>query len=123
MLTRARMMLGMGEEGEVRTLQEWMEEQRTGNQDNHFDVRLDEHGVCCGLFFMSADMKASFLRNGQFVVIDSTCKTNRFGMQLVLLVGSNEILRTVIFAIGLLLTESGDAYTWLLQQVKKAVGQ
>jgi hypothetical protein len=72
---------------------------------------------------MSAEMKAMLSRCGQFLVIDATCKTNRFGMMLVLLVGVNQIQRTVIFAVGLLARENTELYAWFMEKAKGNVGQ
>jgi len=118
-------MLGMGRPGEVNELAEWfMSQERSASDPKscHFAIRVDDSNTCDGLFFMSMDMKTSFGRNGQFLIMDATCKTNRFGMQLVLLVGSNQILRTCIFGMALIATESAESYIWLLGEARKAVG-
>ena len=71
---------------------------------------------------MSKDMISTFRRSGQFILMDATCKTNRFGMPLVLLAGVNEIKKTVILALALIQVEDGESYMWVLQQVQKAIG-
>ena len=71
---------------------------------------------------MSKDMISTFRRSGQFILMDATCKTNRFGMPLVLLAGVNEIKITVILALALIQVEDGESYLWVLQQVQKAIG-
>jgi hypothetical protein len=116
-------MLGMGQEGEMAATLAWFEEQSIANPNTSYNRLVNDGNVCTGIFYMSAEMKSSLQRNGQFIMIDATCKTNRFGMPLVILAGSNEIHRSAIFAIGLIMTESIDMYKWLLGECKKAAGQ
>jgi MULE transposase domain len=123
MLTRARQMLGMGRPGEVSDLLEWFKQTDRSRPGGSFNFRCDDTSTCDALFFMSSEMKESFHRYGQFIVVDATCKTNRFGLQLVLLVGNNQITRTVIFGMALLAREDIPSYQWTLRQVRKAVGQ
>ena len=67
-------------------------------------------------------MMEQFKRYGQFVVMDATCKVNRFGMPLVLLVGVDDTHTTSIFGMGLIKVEDIESYTWLLSTFKQAVG-
>jgi hypothetical protein len=127
MLTRARQMLGMGQPGEVQALQQWFKKQENdeeeGGLSGYSSVHHDDSNVCDGVFFMSGTMRSAFHRCGQFFNMDATCKTNRFGMQLVLLVGATEILSTAVFAMALILTESTASYNWVLGEVRTAVGE
>jgi hypothetical protein len=123
MLRAARQMLGMGQEGEMSAALAWFAEQCDTRPGTSYGQRVDDRNMCTGIFYMSPEMKASFTRNGQFIMVDATCKTNRFGMPLILLVGANEINKSAIFAIGLLMTESIEMYTWFLWECRKAVGQ
>jgi Zinc finger SWIM domain-containing protein 1/3, RNaseH-like domain len=102
----------------VNALVAWFQQQAGAS----FSIRVDESNTCDAIFFMSQEMRAAFCRNGQFVVMYATCKTNRFGMQLVLLVGSNQIHGTATFAVGLLARANTESYTWLVNEVKKGVG-
>jgi hypothetical protein len=123
MLRAARQMLGMGQEGEMSTLLEWFSERCILYPETSYAQLVNDGNVCTAIFYMSPEMKTAFRRNGQFVMIDATCKTNRFGMQLVIFAGSNEIHKSAIFAIGLILTETIVMYKWFLGQCKKAVGR
>jgi hypothetical protein len=124
MLGVARKRAGLGQPGEVRQLLSFFREVQLGSPAAFFDSRLEDGtDRCDGVFFMSAEMKTMFIRCGQFLVIDATCKTNRFGMMLVLLVGVNQIQRTVILAVGLLAKENTELYTWFLDRAKSSVGQ
>jgi hypothetical protein len=123
MLQKARIKAGLGSGNEVQGLVNHFLSIKNAGEDCHFGISVDDSGRCDRIFFMSASMKKAFCRNGQFVLMDSTCKTNRFGMLLVLLVGINQVCRTVILGIGLLLMEDIPSYYWLLAQAKEAVGQ
>lgn len=74
------------------------------------------------VFFTSGLMMAQFKQYGQFVVMDATCKINRFGMPLVLLVGVDDTHTTSIFGMGLIKVEDIQSYIWLLSTFKQAVG-
>ena len=74
------------------------------------------------VFFTSGLMIAQFKQYGQFVVMDATCKVNRFGMPLVLLVGVDDTHTTSIFGVGLIRAEDIESYCWLLSAFKQAVG-
>ena len=74
------------------------------------------------LFYTSALMIEQFRMYGQFLDMDATCKTNRFNMPLVLLVGMDNTKATTIFGMGLMLTEDIESYTWMLRAFKRAVG-
>jgi hypothetical protein len=128
MLTRARQMLGMGQPGEVSALRDWFDlhgtADTTGDGPGYAHIGLEENtNVCDKIFFMSGSMKRAFINYGQFFNLDATCKTNRFGMQLIMLVGSNQIFGNAIFGMALVYTESIDTYTWVLEHLKRAVGQ
>ena len=74
------------------------------------------------LFFTSHLMMEQFRRYGQFVVMDATCKTNRFNMPLILLVGMDDTETTTIFGMALVLVEDIISYTWVLNAFRRAVG-
>lgn len=123
MIQRARREVGLAPTGnEVQGLINYFFSIRNNGEDCYFAINVDDSGRCDRIFFMSAYMRDTFRRNGQFILLDSTCKTNRFGMALVLLVGVNQAVRTVIFGIGLLISEDIPSYQWLLTHAKQAIG-
>ena len=110
--------------GQVHSLvQFFLDQQRMSSSRLFFDMDFDADDRCSRIFFMTADMVEAFQRNGQFIVMDATCKTTRFAMQLVLLVGIDETMQSTLFAAGLVAQEDIDSYTWLLRSVKAVVGQ
>ncbi|XP_074297347.1 protein FAR1-RELATED SEQUENCE 5-like [Silene latifolia] len=52
------------------------------------------------------------------VLIDSTYKTNLYGLPLVEMVGVTPIGKTFVIAYALMMHESEDGYRWVLQQLK-----
>ena len=97
---------------------------RDGMVQDYFDIDWDlSSETCSRLFFATGGMVASFKRFAQFFTLDATCKTNRFNMPLVLLVGMDDTKKTTIFGMALVLSESIESYVWVLQCFKKAVGQ
>ena len=123
MIQRARRGAGLAPAGnEVQGLINYFFSIKNDGGDCYFAINVDDSGRCDRIFFMSAYMRDTFRRNGQFILMDSTCKTNRFGMALVLLVGVNQVVRTVILGIGLLISEDIPSYQWVLTHAKHAIG-
>jgi hypothetical protein len=90
----------------------------------YFNMDMDEETEKCSrLFYMSAAQVAAFRRFGQFLVMDATCKTNRFGMPLVLIVGVGDTATTVLLAVALVSQEDIESYLWVLKCIKHTVGQ
>ena len=108
----------------MRELVKWFQQhlRAPGGQAGYFNVVLDEDDKCSHVFFMTADMVASFRRNGQFVVMDATCNINRFGMPLVLLVGVDELMKSTLLGVALVRQEDISSYTWLLSQARDVIG-
>ena len=91
--------------------------------EDWFDIDWDlEAGTVTRLMYVSSLMMASFKSFGQFISLDATCKTNRFGMPLVLLVGTDDTKSTTVFGAGLVRSEDIESYTWLLDTFRRAVG-
>jgi hypothetical protein len=122
----ARVRAGVSQStGQVLSLLTFLVNRRgpSGEVEDFFDMDWDhESETCSRLFFASRGMVNSFKKHGQFITLDATCKTNRFNMPLVLLVGIDDTLMTAIFGVGLVLQEDIDSYTWLLNSFKRAVG-
>jgi hypothetical protein len=87
-----------------------------------FDMTVDGDLTVTAIFFMSRAMVASFHRCAQFVVMDSTCKTNRFGMSLFLVCGVDEHMHIALYATALMKDETQPAFEYVLRQLRRAVG-
>jgi hypothetical protein len=87
-----------------------------------FDFVVDGDLTVTTIFFMSRAMLESFRRCAQFVVMDSTCKTNRFGMSLFLVCGVDEHMHIVLYASAFMKDEAQPAFEYVLTQIKRAVG-
>jgi hypothetical protein len=90
-----------------------------------FDMQVDSFGdlTVSTIFFMSREMMASFRRCGQFVVMDSTCKTNRFGLNLFLVCGVDEHEHIALFAAAFMKEETQPRFEYVLRQLRRAVGE
>lgn len=90
---------------------------------DYYNYSIDEEGVIDRVFFMSHDMIWNFQRNGQALTMDTTMKTNRFGLPLCLICGVNEYDHTMIVAVALTSRQNTDAFDWILSNMKRAVGK
>ncbi|CAG8780811.1 524_t:CDS:2, partial [Dentiscutata erythropus] len=74
------------------------------------------------LFFTTSNSLMVFKRYPQIVLMDSTYKTNRFGMPLLLISGVDAIGITFLIASRLISNETISSFCWVLQQLKQVVG-
>ena len=118
----ARSHIGYRSDGhEVAGLVEWL--QNSENKLAHYQIGHDADLRCNKLFFMSQSMLLEFKRSGQVLIMDCTCKTNRFGWALFVCVGINQHLKTVLLSIALQKTEDITSYDWILDCMKNAVSE
>ena len=120
-IENARTKLGYQEDGtEVARLVDWL--QSDDNKLSYYQIGHDADLRCNKLFYMNQSMLGDFRRNGQVLVMDCTCKTNRFGWALFLCVGINQHLNSVILSIALQKSEDILSFDWVLDCMKSAVG-
>ena len=106
---------------EIKDFFKWAyEQQQTAYA--HVAIMLGEHNVAESLFFVSQDMKQNFRRNAQVIVMDTTMKTNRFGLPLCILCGMDGNNHIVLFAVALIAYQSAEFFAWIFRQLKNAVG-
>ncbi|XP_040372470.1 protein FAR1-RELATED SEQUENCE 5 isoform X2 [Rosa chinensis] len=74
-----------------------------------------ESNRLANLFWRDSTSLLDYCCFGDVLVFDSTYKTNHYGKPLVLFVGSNNHLLTTIFGFALLVDETVETYTWVLQ--------
>ena len=118
----ARRHVGYRSDGhEVKTLVDWI--QTPQNKSAHYHIGTDADLRCNKLFFMNQTMMLDFKYTGQVLIMDCTCKTNRFGWALFVCVGVNQHLKTALLSIALQKSEDIETYDWVLDCMKDAVGE
>ena len=121
-LARVRTELGYYDvNGDFQRALNWMRDQ-TLNADSFYNIHLDEDNRASGLFFMTYSMIQNFHRNGQLLVMDGTCKTNRYDMNLFLITGVDHHGNSSIMAVSLLKNSDEYSYSWILESLREAVG-
>lgn len=92
-----------------------------------WSFKSDEDGRCECLFFMNDIMKENFRRCGQFLVMDTTAKTNCFGMYLIIISVLDQDRKCAMVSTGLIRRESIDSFSWFIEQTRaeliKSFGQ
>ena len=76
---------------------------------------IDEDNRLANMFWRDSNCLHDYTCFEDVLVFDSTYKTNPYGKPLVLFVGSNNHLSTTVFGFGLLIDETIESYTWLLE--------
>jgi hypothetical protein len=89
---------------------------------DYYNYTIDEDGVTDSVVFLSHDMIWNFQRNAQAIAMDTTMKTNRFGLPMCLVCGVNEHGHTMIVAVALTSRQTAAAFSWILLNIRRAVG-
>ncbi|XP_062016525.1 protein FAR1-RELATED SEQUENCE 5-like [Rosa rugosa] len=85
--------------------------------DSHFYCKfsIDEDNRLANMFWRDSNSLVDYTCFGDVLVFDSTYKTNPYEKPLVLFVGSNNHLSTTVFGFALLMDETIETYTWVLE--------
>ena len=110
-----------GDGWEMRTFYEWAMKQ-VQDHGAYANIKTDEHRTVDRLFFMSADMKHNFLRNGDVIVMDTTMGTNRFGLPCCLLLGIDHHRHVTNFAVALIARQDHTFFEWIFSELFTAAG-
>jgi zinc finger SWIM domain-containing protein 3 len=76
--------------------------------------QVDVEGRLANIFWRDGCSLAEYNSFGDVLIFDSTYKTNLYGKPLVVFVGTNHHRATVLFGCALLVDETVDTYTWVL---------
>jgi hypothetical protein len=87
-----------------------------------FDLSVDEDGVLNKMFFCPTSGYEHAKRYGQMIAMDATYKTNRFRLPLVTIIGEDNEGRTKGLAYAFLTQEASSDYTWVMQCLKRCLG-
>ncbi|KAK3229785.1 hypothetical protein Dsin_001666 [Dipteronia sinensis] len=86
-----------------------------------FRYTILEDGSLGNLFWSDAMSRCDYRYFGDVISFDSTYRTNSYHRPLVIFVGVNNHTKTTIFGFGLLVDETVDTYTWILQTFLQAI--
>ncbi|KAK0581374.1 hypothetical protein LWI29_013012 [Acer saccharum] len=78
-------------------------------------------GSMGNLFWSDAMSRCNYSYFGDVMSFDSTYRTNSYNRPLVILVGVNNHMKTIIFGFGLLVDETVETYSWILQTFLQAM--
>jgi hypothetical protein len=98
--------------------------QNLQNQGKCFmKTAVDSENRLDRVFISLTGMINGFKAYGQMLLVDATCKTNHFGMPLVLFVGVHGDGSTTLFGMALLRLESEETMKWAFNCLKEGVGE
>ena len=86
-----------------------------------FQYTVDEESRLANLFSTDSQSHLDNACFGDVVAFDTTYKTNVYKKPLVILVGVNYHRHTIVFGFGLLVNETVETYTWVLQNILVAM--
>ncbi|KAK0578853.1 hypothetical protein LWI29_017273 [Acer saccharum] len=86
-----------------------------------FWYTIHEDGSMGNLFWSDAMSRCDYRYFGDVISFDSTYRTNAYKRPLVIFVGVNNHTKTTIFDFELLVDETVDTYTWILQTFLEAM--
>ncbi|KAL6144385.1 hypothetical protein ACLB2K_055078 [Fragaria x ananassa] len=104
------------EVGDAQAAMNWLKIK--GKEDPQFFCRYtkDADGRLANLFWRDHGSLMDYEAYGDVLIIDSTYKTNIYGMPLVLFVGANNHRGSVVFACALVSNEKEDTFTWVIEK-------
>ena len=114
--------LGGGTETETQKFFDYCKTQQEENGASFF-IQLDDQHRLIHSFFMSKTQREAAQMWPEVIEIDATCKTNRFGFQLVVFTGIDDEHLSKLFAIALVECEDIVNYTWVIDKFKTAIGE
>ncbi|XP_050369067.1 protein FAR1-RELATED SEQUENCE 5-like [Argentina anserina] len=102
--------------GDAEATMNWLRIKRL--EDPNFFCRYirDEDGRLAALFWRDHALFLDYQAFGDVLIIDSTYKTNIYGMPLVLLVSTNNHQASVVFGCALVRDEKEDTFHWLIER-------
>jgi hypothetical protein len=83
----------------------------------------DERNQLTRLVWMQREQVELYLRFCDVLVIDTTQRTNRFNMILMLIIGVDNHDRTRLLAQALTINERADTFQWIFEAITRNVGQ
>ncbi|XP_050259192.1 protein FAR1-RELATED SEQUENCE 5-like [Quercus robur] len=86
-----------------------------------FKYTVDEESRLANLFLTDSQSHLDYACFGDVVAFDTAYKTNVYKKPLVILVGVNHHWQTIVFGFGLLVDETVETYTWVLQNMLVAM--
>ena len=97
--------------------------QAKANMDSSFffQYTVDEESRLANLFWTDSQSRLDNACFGDVVAFDTIYKTNVYKKPLVILVGVNYHRHTIVFGFGLLVNETVETYTWVLQNILVAM--
>ncbi|KAH9792877.1 protein FAR1-RELATED SEQUENCE [Citrus sinensis] len=87
----------------------------------YYQYTIDSEGRLSDTFWCDSGMRAEFHYFGDVLSFDSTYRTNAYNKPLVLFVGLNHHMRSIVFGFALLSSETEDKYIWLLRTFLSAM--
>ncbi|KAK2633888.1 hypothetical protein Ddye_028680 [Dipteronia dyeriana] len=86
-----------------------------------FRYNILKDGSIGNLFWSDAMLRCDYRYFVDVMSFDSTYRTNAYNRSLVIFVGVNNHMKTTVFGFGLLVDETTDTYTWILQTFLEAM--
>ncbi|XP_050365545.1 protein FAR1-RELATED SEQUENCE 5-like [Argentina anserina] len=101
--------------GDAETAINWL--RMKGAEEEHFFSRFcrDEERRLARLFWRDHVSLVDYRNFGDVLVLDSTYKTNVYGMPLLVFVGANNHRASVVFGCALLADEREESFCWAIQ--------
>ncbi|XP_019192714.1 PREDICTED: protein FAR1-RELATED SEQUENCE 5-like [Ipomoea nil] len=90
--------------------------------DFFFDFELDLDARLCSFFWRDGQMRRDYEMFGDFLVYDTTYRTNKYDMIYGPFVGMNHHCMNVMFGCGFLMNERIESFVWLFKVFLRSMG-
>ncbi|PIA38288.1 hypothetical protein AQUCO_02800159v1 [Aquilegia coerulea] len=102
-------------DGDANVVNAYMEDMSMNDPGFFKKHQVNEKQQLTKLFWSDSQSQEDYKLFGDVLLFDSTYRTNRYGMPLVVFAGVNNHRHTVIFALALMNTETIESYIWALE--------
>jgi hypothetical protein len=113
----------IGSDDTAAVLTELRRRKEEDDPEHVHEYELDAGGQLKRLFWADADtrLNVELIDSHDIVVVDTTFRTNKYGVPFVPFVGLNHHRRPVVLGCGVVTDQSPDSFVWLLRAFMHAL--
>ena len=109
------------EGGDAQTVIDKLMEESEKDPDFYYRVKLNEQGQLIALFWSDSMMREDYKIYRDFVIFDTTYRTNRYNLICGSIMGIINHWKIVMFGCAFIADEKVESFEWVLGQFKKVM--
>ncbi|XP_021730585.1 protein FAR1-RELATED SEQUENCE 5-like [Chenopodium quinoa] len=117
----SRVKMSMVESGDMQNVLDTLQERADNDPSFFYRLKFGEENNVMSYFWRDSQMLEDFKAYGDFLIFDTTYRTNKYGLICAPFVGINCHWRTTMFGCAFISDEKTDTFVWLLKIFKKSM--